>query len=240
MDLPVSGGHLAPCCHLSLMPKIMELFPWPAVLPEELELPVPACFSSLEFLLNLQELFSLFQVGFSPFVELHWTLFNSPLFPLDCVLGGMTTFLFINVTISGMKILTMGEGITRRNRFIAALALGLGIGVELIPEFFNIDGQAALYPREGNFWPIKEGWSSGYKGMCNHLPVIVLVWNKWNAKIVQVSEMHSLLWCLLDFLLEDLLLCWQILLFLMTVRWRLVMVVLIPLAQMTSKWTFWV
>lgn len=50
----------------------------------------------------------------------------------DCVVGGMTTFLFANVIASGIKIM-VGEHLTRRNRFIMACSLGLGIGVSLVP-----------------------------------------------------------------------------------------------------------
>eukprot|EP00270_Netrium_digitus_P013892 TRINITY_DN4665_c0_g1_i1.p1 TRINITY_DN4665_c0_g1~~TRINITY_DN4665_c0_g1_i1.p1 ORF type:complete len:627 (+),score=101.00 TRINITY_DN4665_c0_g1_i1:206-1882(+) len=90
----------------------------------------------------------------------------------DCVLGGMTTFLFINVTISGMKILTLEEGINRRNRFISAMAMSLGIGVTIAPEFINISGQFE-YPHEGNFWPIKQSWSSAYRGFRDALIIVL-------------------------------------------------------------------
>eukprot|EP00897_Mesotaenium_endlicherianum_P000924 jgi/Mesen1/10832/ME000093S10348 len=67
----------------------------------------------------------------------------------DCVLGGMTTFLFINVSVSGMRILTMGEGITRRNRYIIAMALAIGVGVELVPEWVNITGHTPTRATSG-------------------------------------------------------------------------------------------
>ena len=41
----------------------------------------------------------------------------------DCVLGGMTTFLFANVIVSGITVLSKVP-MTRRNRFILALSLG--------------------------------------------------------------------------------------------------------------------
>lgn len=90
----------------------------------------------------------------------------------DCVLGGMTSFLFINVTLSGMKILTMGEGINRRNRFICAMALALGVGVELVPDFVNITGQRA-FPNEGNFWKVNPDWSDGYRGFRDALIIVM-------------------------------------------------------------------
>eukprot|EP00270_Netrium_digitus_P004320 TRINITY_DN15358_c0_g1_i1.p1 TRINITY_DN15358_c0_g1~~TRINITY_DN15358_c0_g1_i1.p1 ORF type:complete len:618 (+),score=92.71 TRINITY_DN15358_c0_g1_i1:80-1933(+) len=89
----------------------------------------------------------------------------------DCVFGGMQTFLFINVAVSGMKILTLGEGINRRNRFICALALSVGAGVALVPEWVNISGQAE-YPHEGNLWPIKDSWSSAYRGFRDALIIV--------------------------------------------------------------------
>lgn len=55
-----------------------------------------------------------------------------------CVLGGMTTFLFVNIVVSGVKILGT-ELSVRRNRFIVAASLAVGIGVALVPEWANND-----------------------------------------------------------------------------------------------------
>jgi xanthine/uracil permease len=90
----------------------------------------------------------------------------------NCVLGGITTFLFINVAVSGMRILTLGDGINRRNRFIIAMALSIGMGVELVPTWVNISGQPN-YPYEDNFWPFKDGWSSGYRGFRDALIIVL-------------------------------------------------------------------
>ena len=46
----------------------------------------------------------------------------------------MTTFLFANVIASGIKII-VGEHLSRRNRFIMACSLGLGIGVTINPQW---------------------------------------------------------------------------------------------------------
>lgn len=54
----------------------------------------------------------------------------------DAVLGGMTTFLFANVAVSGLRILS-GLQWTRRDRFILAISLGLGLGVVVIPKAFS-------------------------------------------------------------------------------------------------------
>lgn len=54
----------------------------------------------------------------------------------DAVLGGMTTFLFANVAVSGMRIIA-GLSWDRRERFILAISLGLGIGVIAVPAAFK-------------------------------------------------------------------------------------------------------
>ncbi|CAM9171480.1 unnamed protein product [Ascophyllum nodosum] len=59
----------------------------------------------------------------------------------DCVLGGMTTFLFANVAVSGIKILA-SAGNSRRSRFIAACSLGVGLGVTIAPSWAT-----------NNLWP---------------------------------------------------------------------------------------
>ena len=47
------------------------------------------------------------------------------------VLGGMTTFLFASVCVSGIKVISI-DGFSRRNRFILTISLGLGLGVTLV------------------------------------------------------------------------------------------------------------
>ena len=74
----------------------------------------------------------------------------------DCVLGGMTTFLFANVLVSGIVIIGRNN-VTRRSRFILAVALGVGVGVACEPHFAEGGGVGAFYG--GNlkhnigFWP---------------------------------------------------------------------------------------
>lgn len=80
-----------------------------------------------------------------------------------CVFGAMTTFLFASVMVAGVHVINMQEGLTRRNRFIAIMSLGVGLGVDLVPAWVNITGQA-LYPNQGNFWPINPNWRPGYRG----------------------------------------------------------------------------
>ncbi|KAI7832177.1 purine permease [Gamsiella multidivaricata] len=50
----------------------------------------------------------------------------------DPVLGGMTTFLFASVVVSGIRILSFLPW-TRRERFIVAASLSLGLGTALVP-----------------------------------------------------------------------------------------------------------
>jgi len=50
------------------------------------------------------------------------------------VLGGMTTFLFVNIVTSGLSIL--GPVMTnRRSRFIVAASLAIGVGVAIVPQW---------------------------------------------------------------------------------------------------------
>lgn len=54
------------------------------------------------------------------------------------VLGGMTTFLFCAVAVSGMSILARGGALaTRRNRFVLTAGLALGFGATLVPRYFD-------------------------------------------------------------------------------------------------------
>ena len=54
----------------------------------------------------------------------------------SAVLGGMTTFLFASVTVSGIRIISTIP-FTRRNRFILTAALCLGYGATLVPDWFE-------------------------------------------------------------------------------------------------------
>lgn len=52
------------------------------------------------------------------------------------VLGGMTTFLFSAVAVSGVRIISTVP-FTRRNRFVLTAALSLGFGATLVPNWFS-------------------------------------------------------------------------------------------------------
>ncbi|MCJ1422972.1 hypothetical protein MMC29_000853 [Sticta canariensis] len=67
------------------------------------------------------------------------------------VLGGMTTFLFANVCVSGIKVITLGS-LSRRVRFITAVALGLGLGVTIVPGWAT-----------NHLWPVVDSMSEGLR-----------------------------------------------------------------------------
>lgn len=54
----------------------------------------------------------------------------------DAVLGGMTTFLFASVAVSGLRIIATLP-FTRRTRFILTASLALGYGATLVPSWFS-------------------------------------------------------------------------------------------------------
>lgn len=60
------------------------------------------------------------------------------------VLGGMTTFLFAAVSVSGIRIISTVP-FTRRNRFILTASLALGYGATLVPTWF-----AYIFTYEGS------------------------------------------------------------------------------------------
>jgi NCS2 family nucleobase:cation symporter-2 len=54
----------------------------------------------------------------------------------SAVLGGMTTFLFTSVAVSGIRIISTIE-FNRRNRFVLTAALTLGYGATMVPDYFE-------------------------------------------------------------------------------------------------------
>jgi NCS2 family nucleobase:cation symporter-2 len=54
----------------------------------------------------------------------------------SAVLGGMTTFLFSSVAVSGIRIISTMP-FTRRNRFILAAGFTLGFGATMVPDWFD-------------------------------------------------------------------------------------------------------
>ena len=78
----------------------------------------------------------------------------------QCVLGGLTTFLFATVCVSGIKVITLSP-LNRRNRFVIAISLGLGLGVTIVPEWAT-----------NHLWPVVPSMSGGLRGFrcCHGLP----------------------------------------------------------------------
>uniref|UniRef100_A0A061SFW1 Nucleobase:cation symporter-2, NCS2 family n=1 Tax=Tetraselmis sp. GSL018 TaxID=582737 RepID=A0A061SFW1_9CHLO len=70
------------------------------------------------------------------------------------VLGGMTTLLFANIAMSGIKVIT-SVPLTRRVRFIVSIALAFGLGVTIVPSWTK-----RLLPCE------KVADSPGLSGLC--------------------------------------------------------------------------
>jgi uric acid-xanthine permease len=52
------------------------------------------------------------------------------------VLGGVTTFLFASVAVSGVRVLAYSK-FTRRDRFVITAALSFGIGNLMVPTIFT-------------------------------------------------------------------------------------------------------
>jgi uric acid-xanthine permease len=67
----------------------------------------------------------------------------------DAVLGGMTIFLFANVLTSGIGLAATLDLNSRRNKFILAMSLAVGVGVSVWPFAFQ-DMRASNYT--ANFW----------------------------------------------------------------------------------------
>lgn len=81
----------------------------------------------------------------------------------NCVLGGMTTFLFANVLVSGIRVISMNF-ITRRNRFIIAMAMSIGVGVTIVPQW------AAS---ANGLWPLDPNMSAGLRGLRSTVIIIL-------------------------------------------------------------------
>jgi uracil-xanthine permease len=97
----------------------------------------------------------------------------------DCVLGGMTTFLFANVCVSGFKVISI-DGFARRNRFILAVSLGLGLGVTLVPGW-----------AENNLWPVTDGMSDGVRSFRDS--IILILSNGFTIGCLTAIALHLIL-----------------------------------------------
>lgn len=75
------------------------------------------------------------------------------------VIGGMTTFLFASVAVSGIRIISTVP-FTRRNRFILTCALAIGYGATLVSDWFSY---VFTY----------DGGNSGLKGFFNAIQLVM-------------------------------------------------------------------
>jgi len=76
------------------------------------------------------------------------------------VLGGMTTFLFGSVAVSGVRIISAGVPFTRRNRFILTASLCIGFGAILVPNWFSY-----VFTYAGD--------NRGIQGLCNAVVLVM-------------------------------------------------------------------
>ena len=87
----------------------------------------------------------------------------------DCVIGGMTIFLFANVLTSGIALTSSLDLHSRRVKFIMALSLAVGVGVTVYPYAF-LDMRASSYT--ANFWRC-EDCSTTLKGVRNGVSIFM-------------------------------------------------------------------
>jgi len=79
----------------------------------------------------------------------------------DAVLGGMTIFLFANVMASGIALVSGVDLTSRRNKFILAFAMSIGVGVTVWPYAFQ-DMRGSAY--SAHFWQCSD-CSEALKGV---------------------------------------------------------------------------
>lgn len=87
----------------------------------------------------------------------------------DCVIGGMTIFLFANVLASGIALAASTDLHSRRNKFILAMALAIGVGVTVWPFAFQ-DMRASS--NTANFWRC-EDCNETLKGVRNGVSIFL-------------------------------------------------------------------
>lgn len=87
----------------------------------------------------------------------------------DCVLGGMTIFLFANVLASGIALAASLDMKSRRIKFILALSLAVGVGVTVWPYAFQ-DRRASPYT--ANFWQCAD-CTDTLKGVRNGISIFL-------------------------------------------------------------------
>eukprot|EP01047_Picozoa_sp_COSAG01_P028744 COSAG01_NODE_1942_length_8842_cov_5.900492_5_plen_546_part_00 len=92
---------------------------------------------------------ALWLIGFGVFAKISAVITSIP----DCVLGGVTTFLFANIVVSGIRIIATDKDFMRgdrRARTILTISLGLGLGVTMKPQWAE---HAFAFGDMYGFWP---------------------------------------------------------------------------------------
>ena len=112
----------------------------------------------------------------------------------DCVVGGMTTFLFCNVFVSGLSVVSKADLNSRRNRIILAISMGVGLGVTAVPWIFGDQ-------REGGgtapFWactgPFREGadCNKGERGIRDG--ILILLTTPYSIGTILAMFLHGIL-----------------------------------------------
>lgn len=87
----------------------------------------------------------------------------------DCVIGGMTIFLFSNVLVSGITLANRCDLNSRRTKFIFALSLAVGVGVTVWPFAFQ-DMRASSYTAQ--FWTCAD-CSNSMKALRNGVSIFL-------------------------------------------------------------------
>ena len=112
----------------------------------------------------------------------------------DCVVGGMTTFLFCNVFVSGLSVVSKADLNSRRNRIILAISMGVGLGVTAVPWIFGDQreggGTAPFWPCTG---PFREGadCNKGERGIRDG--ILILLTTPYSIGTLLAMFLHGIL-----------------------------------------------
>ena len=112
----------------------------------------------------------------------------------DCVVGGMTTFLFCNVFVSGLSVVSKADLNSRRNRIILAISMGVGLGVTAVPWIFGDQrgsgGTTPFWPCEG---PFREGadCNKGERGIRDG--ILILLTTPYSIGTILAMFLHGIL-----------------------------------------------
>ena len=112
----------------------------------------------------------------------------------DCVVGGMTTFLFCNVFVSGLSVVSKADLNSRRNRIILAISMGVGLGVTAVPWIFGDQrasgGTTPFWPCTG---PFREGadCSKGERGIRDG--ILILLTTPYSIGTLLAMTLHAIL-----------------------------------------------